>query len=77
MEKKEYIMQLLNKHKGAANALNDNTTYRQHNTVVEGLQALREIAWHKALKYRFDPVLSRTHEEYLSVLNNLLAEYAV
>lgn len=70
-------MQLLNKHKGAANALNDKTTYDQYNTAFEGLQALREIAWHKALKYRFDPVLSQTHEEYLTVLNNLLKECVV
>lgn len=45
-----------------------------HNIALAGLQELREIAWQKAIKYRFDPVLGRAHEEYLDFLNGLIAE---
>lgn len=45
-----------------------------NNIALEGLQELREIAWQKAMKYRFDPVLSRTHDEYLQALNGLIME---
>lgn len=36
------------------------------------LQEIRDVAFQKALKYRFDPVLSKTHEGYLKLLNALL-----
>lgn len=38
------------------------------------LQEIRDIAWHKAVKYRFDPVLGRMHEEYLNSLNEMIKE---
>lgn len=41
------------------------------------LQDIRDIAWHNALKYTWDPVLSQTHNEYLNMLNNLIRECAV
>ncbi len=46
----------------------------QDNIALQGLQALRDIAWQKAIKYRFDPVLSRAHDEYLQALNGLIEE---
>ena len=52
-----------------------NKTGKDHySTALAGLQELREIAWQKAMKYRFDPVLGRTHEEYLQALNGLIKE---
>ena len=71
-ENKEAVVTSLDK----SFAEKNKTRKPKFNTALEGLQALREIAWHKAIKYRFDPVLSRTHEEYLTVLNNLIAECA-
>lgn len=46
----------------------------QYNTALAGLQELREIAWHKAIKYRFDPVIGKMHEDYLNALNLLIKE---
>lgn len=50
------------------------TSNRNNNTALAGLQELREIAWEKAIKYRFDPVLGRAHDEYLQALNGLIME---
>lgn len=50
------------------------TGKHKHSIALAGLQELREIAWQKALKYRFDPVLGQTHEEYLQALNGLIKE---
>lgn len=47
----------------------------QYIIALAGLQELREIAWQKAIKYRFDPVLGRAHDEYLQFLNGLLKEF--
>lgn len=53
----------------------DNKTGKdQYNTALAGLQELREIAWHKAIKYRFDPVIGKMHEDYLNALNLLIKE---
>jgi len=68
-------MQLLSKSVGARYAPTEKTTSdRNHNTALNGLQALRDIAWQHAIKYRWDPVLSRAHEEYLNLLNGILKE---
>lgn len=54
-----------------ANQINDN----DYNKLLAGMQVLRNIAWHHAIEYRFDPVLSKAHEEYLDFANDLLKEY--
>lgn len=71
-----------NKKEDGANALfkslAENKTGKDHySTALAGLQELREIAWQKAIKYRFDPVLGRTHEEYLQALNGLIKECVI
>jgi len=62
--------------RGATNAPNDKTigSFQEHNMALNGLQVLRDIAWQHAIKYRFDPVLSRAHQEYLNLLNGILME---
>lgn len=35
------------------------------------VEEMIEYAWKQALKYRFDPVAGRIHEEYLSMIKNL------
>ncbi len=66
------------KREGASNTPTEITRRcTNHTKMVNGLQLLRDIAWDQALKYRFDPVLSRAHEEYLNLLNGLLQEYRV
>lgn len=45
-----------------------------HSLAIIGLQALRDIAWQSAIKYRFDPVLSRAHNEYLTLIKVILEE---
>lgn len=52
-----------------------NKNQEDHNTVIEGLQDIRDMAWHLAMKYRFDPTLSVVHEEYLTLLNRVLKEF--
>lgn len=48
-------------------------TYRKNNSIcVDILQQLREMAWQNAIKYRFDPVLGKTHDEYLQALNTIM-----
>ncbi len=61
---------------GATNAstMRKQTRYQQDNTALKALQALRDIAWQQAIKYRWDPALSRAHEEYLTLLNGILKE---
>lgn len=52
-----------------------NKTYDCNYTLtLTRLQELRDTAWHYAMKYRFDPVLGKAHEEYLQSLNTLLKE---
>lgn len=53
---------------------NKQSRYGNNNMALHGLQALRDRAWIYALKYRFDPVLSLAHEEYLNLLNGLIRE---
>lgn len=60
---------------GLSKCLAENKTGKDHySTAIAGLQELREIAWQKAMKYRFDPVLGRAHDEYLQALNGLIKE---
>lgn len=68
------------KNRGAVNAPKNtqntnNINRHEHNRLVNGLQQLRNIAWQHAIEYRFDPVLSRAHAEYLDLSNNILKEY--
>lgn len=53
---------------------NKQSRYENYTIALHGLQALRDRAWIHALKYRFDPVLSLAHEEYLNLLNGLIRE---
>lgn len=65
----------LSKSEGARYAHTEKTTNdRNHNTALNGLQVLRDIACCHAIKYRWDPALSRAHEEYLNLLNGILKE---
>ena len=63
---------------GATNAprslAEKNKTERHYSLALQGLQELREVAWQYAIKYRWDPVLSRAHEEYLTLLNGIIKE---
>jgi len=52
-----------------------NNTNLKNIISIQILQTLRDNAWDNAMKYRYDPVLSRTHEQYLNQLNNLLIEH--
>lgn len=40
--------------------------------LLSSIEMLRDEAWHKSLKYRNDPVLGKTHEEYLNNFNVLI-----
>ncbi len=63
------------KREGASNTPTEATRRcTSHTTAVNGLQQLRDIAWHHAIKYRFDPALYEAHEKYLNLLNILLQE---
>jgi hypothetical protein len=42
------------------------------NRLMIALQEVRDIAWQKAMRYRFDPVLGQAHEEYLKLLKVLI-----
>ena len=45
------------------------------NTITaNALQDLLHFSWQKAIKYRFDPVLSQTHEEYLQLIKAIINE---
>lgn len=39
-------------------------------TLLE-LEEMIDYAWHNAIKYRFDPVAGRIHEEYLTMIKNI------
>lgn len=68
-------MSAVSKLEDAGHVLYEKTTREMnHNTALNGLQLLREIAWQHAIKYRWDPALSRAHEEYLNLLNGILKE---
>ena len=49
-------------------------TYAQAVTLT-ALERVRSLALEKALRYRFDPTLSRVHQEYLEQITNLMGEY--
>lgn len=40
--------------------------------LINSIDMLRQEAWQKAIKYRFDPVIGKIHEENLQNLNTLL-----
>lgn len=41
------------------------------NLTVFEIEELIDFAWQRAIKYRFDPIASRIHEEYLSMMKNI------
>ncbi len=51
----------------------NNLDDRKSITLLVALQDIRDMAWQQAIKYRFDPVVGRAHEEYLKALNAALA----
>ena len=69
-------MQLDKISEGATNAstMRKQTRYVEDSTALKALQALRDIAWQQAIKYRWDPAIGRAHEEYLRLLNGMLKE---
>lgn len=38
---------------------------------ISSIEEMIEYAWQKAIKYRFDPVAGRIHEEYLEMVKGL------
>lgn len=67
-------MLLLNKNEGATNTPHYEITHTNYIKTLHALQDLRDTAWHSAIKYRFDPALSRAHDEYLKTLNHILKQ---
>lgn len=49
-------------------------TTAQSSTSLDMLQRLRDIAWHRAVKYRWDPVVGAIHADYLEHLNKMIGE---
>lgn len=39
-------------------------------TLLE-LEEMIDYAWHNAMKYRYDPVASRIHQEYLTMMKSI------
>lgn len=73
-------MQLLDKKRGATNTpirslAEKNKTDCDYNLAMQSLQELRDKAWQHAIRYRFDPVLGKVHDEYLNTLNIILREF--
>lgn len=42
---------------------------------LNALEQVRALALEKALKYRFDPTISRVHGAYLNEINAIIEEY--
>jgi hypothetical protein len=68
------------KSKGATNALTQHTqnevdNKNDHIKLLAAMQAIRNVAWTHAIEYRYDPTMSRAHEEYLDLANNILRDY--
>ncbi len=42
------------------------------NCIISSLEMLRDNAWNDAMKFRYDPLLGKTHDKYLQNLNTLL-----
>lgn len=59
--------------KGAATN-NPANTHNQpdYTRVVKNLQALRNVSWQHAIKYAWDPTIGNIHNEYLTILNEIL-----
>lgn len=53
---------------------NNETIMQYDNKTLHALQDLRDTALQKAMKYYWDPVLGKAHEEYLTMLNQILKE---
>lgn len=70
-------MKLQNKERAAANSPEHKVSIYDSTTALHSLQCLRDIALEHAIKYRWDPVLGRTHSEYVEMLNGILEECGV
>ncbi len=71
-------MNVMDKWMRARNPHPEKTTRCDYNnTALNGLQEIREVAFYHALRYRFDPVLSKAHEEYLDMITLLLKECGI
>lgn len=70
------VLNNLMKRRGAGDPPNPSVTayetQRNDINLLVCLQAIRDLAWGYAVKYRFDPVLGQTHEEYLDLLNEVI-----
>jgi len=77
MGRKEFTMQLKNKVRATANSPKHKVSCQENNTALHSLQCLRDIALQHAIKYRWDPVLGRTHSDYVDMLNGILEECGV
>ncbi len=69
-------MNIQSKEQGVCSAplgsLGSHKTYTQYNSLMFQLQELIEIARYKTNKYRFDPAMRCTHEEYLTSLDKII-----
>lgn len=45
---------------------------QKHGDILNSVKVLRDVSWHKAIKYKFDPVIGKMHEQYLEVLNAII-----
>lgn len=45
-----------------------------HELEIAHVEDLLNHAWRNAIKYRFDPVVGRIHEEYLQLIKNIKKE---
>lgn len=70
------IMSFFSGNVGAYNTHANELSYSQINTQAEALQVLRDAAWEKANKYRWDPTVGQIHADYLKSLNDLLGDCA-
>lgn len=48
-------------------------THEQYTEMLLGLQDLRDIALYYSSKYKYDPLLGKTHEGYLLRINQLMS----
>lgn len=40
--------------------------------IIHSLKVLRDVSWRNTIKYRYDPLIGRIHEQYLEGLNTII-----
>lgn len=66
---------LVNERRGATHPPTRQTTSpTNHTMIIKALQALRDLACYGAMTWKWDPVISQIHTDYLHLLNQLLKE---